>query len=113
MTKIKTVDIYEDREVVDGMVERYTAVDTDETRASVVAELAEELGKSVQSVRAKLVREGVYVAKERKTKDGRKVESKSKMVDRVALKLEIEFTDGEALSLEKATKSTLRKLLGE
>ena len=107
----KVVDVYQDRKVVDGMVERYGKGTSDETRAEIVAELAGEFGKSVQSIRAKLTREGVYIAKTRKTKSGGEVVSKSTMVDRIDAALGIKFTDGEALSLEKATKSTLRKIL--
>lgn len=105
-------DVYEDRAVVDKMVERYTAVDTDEARAKVVAELSDELGKTVQSIRSKLVREQVYIAKVRTSKDGSEVITKSVLVDMIAEKLGVEFTESEAMSLEKATKTTLKKILG-
>lgn len=113
MTKEK-VDVYKDESVVADMVERYTAVVgdnfTDEDRANVVAKLAEELGKPKASVRAKLVREGVYVAKTNKTKTGAPIVSKAKMVDNIASTLGVTFTDGEGTSLEKATKTTLKKI---
>ena len=60
---------------------------TDEQTAKVVADyaagvtvetIAEALGKTTRSVIAKLSREGVYKAKEYKTKTGEKVEKKMK-----------------------------------
>ena len=110
----KVKDVYEDEAVVADMVERYTsAEDSDEARAAVVKELAEELGKSEASVRSKLVREDVYVAKVRAPKGG-KVEKKGEIVDRIVADLAASFainvSDGEAESLEKANKTVLRKI---
>lgn len=113
MTKT-TTNVYEDEAVVADMVERYTAVTGegfgDEDRAAVVTELAEELGKPEASIRAKLVREKVYVAKTHKTKDGKVSVPKGTMVDILASSLGVTLTDSEATSLEKATKTTLNKL---
>lgn len=110
----KVKDVYEDKAVVADMVERYTsAEDTDEARAAVVTELANELGKSKASVRSKLVRENVYVAKVRAPKGG-KVEKKGEIVDRIVAELAASFattvSEGEAESLEKANKTVLRKI---
>ena len=114
MTKEKAVDVYKDEAVVADMVERYTAVVgegfTDEDRAEVVQELADELGKPKASVIAKLVREQVYVAKTHKTKNGKMPVSKQRMVDDLIDSLGIDLTDAEATSLEKATKSALTKV---
>lgn len=107
----KTVDVYDDEAVVANMKARYQAAESDAERAEVVSELAEELGKSEQSVRGKLVREKVYIAKTRADKVGREIVRKGELVDRIASAIGVEFTDGEAMSLEKATKSTLRKIL--
>ena len=113
MTDTKTVkDVYEDEAVVADMVKRYTeAEDSDEARAEVVAQLAEELGKGVRSVIAKLVRENVYIAKTRKTKTGEPVRTKAQLVDDLMDMLEVELTESEASSLEKATKTALKKLI--
>jgi len=57
------------KDVVADIVARYTAVVESDygVRTEVVTELADELGLSVASVRSKLVKEGVYVAKEAST----------------------------------------------
>jgi hypothetical protein len=104
---------YEDKEQLEHIIKTYQAAKTDDERAAAVVQIAEDIGKNVQSVRAKLVREGVYIARSRRAKDGSPIETKGSMVDRIDKKYNLAFTDSEALSLEKATKSTLRKLLGE
>lgn len=93
-------------EVVTRMVEDYTSADTDEARADVVNDFAEELGATVQSVRSKLVNLGVYKAKQRVTKAGEAVESKAKIVSDIAKMMGVEEEVVE--SLEKATKPTLK-----
>ena len=94
---------------VSKMVAEYTAVETDEARAEVVDTLAEEFGKSVASVRSKLVREGVYVKKARTTKSGEAVVSKADLVQQIADAL---GKDAESFdSLEKATKRVLQDIL--
>ena len=87
------------------LVDAYTSVDSDETRAAVVAQYAEEFGKPPQSIRAKLVSEGVYVAKAYKTKKGEKPESKAAIVAGIA---QVMGVDQERIeSLEKANKTAL------
>ena len=54
----KTVN-YTD-EAVARLHEVYDGEATDESKRAQVAQLAQELGKSEGSVRAKLVREGIY-----------------------------------------------------
>ena len=94
---------------VSKMVADYTAAQTDEDRAEVVESLHAEFGKSVASIRSKLVREGVYVRKERKAKDGSAVISKADLVQQIA---DAMGEDAEVIeSLEKATKVTLQKVL--
>jgi len=56
----KTVNYTDDQ--VTKMVEMYEALGNDG-----LDEIAEQIGKSVRSVRSKLVREGVYVASPKKT----------------------------------------------
>ena len=71
--------------------------------------IAEKLGKTVRSVTAKLSREGVYKAKEYKTKTGEKPEAKAELVAKIASKanLPIDLCD----SLEKVNKQILIGLL--
>ena len=92
------------------LVDAYTSVDTDETRAAVVAHYAEEFGKNPQSIRAKLVSEGVYVAKAYKTKKGDKPESKAAIVAGIAHLLGVDSERVE--SLEKANKTALNLVRG-
>lgn len=51
-------------EQVKALVTAYVDADSQESRDSVVSTFAEQFGKSVASIRAKLSREGVYVKKE-------------------------------------------------
>lgn len=95
-------------EVVNDLVEAYTKQDTDEARAAVVAEWAEQLGVSEASVRAKLVAENVYIAKTRTTKNGEPVETKAKIVGDIASMLGV--NEERIESLEKATKPTLKMI---
>ena len=92
------------------LVDAYQSVDSDETRAAVVAHYAEEFGKPMQSIRAKLVSEGVYVAKAYKTKKGEKPESKAKIVGEIAAFLGVNQETVE--SLEKANKAALNLIRG-
>ena len=61
------------------MVRMYidVASESEERRAEVVNEIAEMFNKSPRSVRAKLSRENVYIAKQPKAKDGQPVMSKA------------------------------------
>ena len=95
-------------EQTEMMVARYTAAKTDEARKEAVQSIAESVGRSVASVRQKLVREEVYVKPAKVTKDGRAVESKAKIVAEIAEACgqEVEAFD----SLEKATKAVLEAL---
>ena len=97
---------YNEKQTAD-MVERYKAADTDEARAAVVTELADEFGKSVASIRGKLVREGVYKAKARGKANGRKTKA-----DLVAEVAEATGLDAETLeSLVNAKTETLEALV--
>ena len=71
-----------------------------------VAEIADSIGKSVRSVRSKLVREGVYVAKPKVA--ARKVEGPSKK----EILNQLESTGFEVKGFEGATKEALTRLLG-
>ena len=88
---------------------------TDEMTASVVEQysngvdldaIAESVGKTVRSVRSKLVREGVYVAQPKQT--AAKLEGPTKK----ELLRDIEATGMDATGFEGATKDALTRLLG-
>ena len=73
---------------------------------TAVEEIAETIGKSVRAVRSKLVREGVYVAKEKPAT--RKVEGPTKK----ELLIDIDATGFDTKGFEGATKEALTRLLG-
>lgn len=102
----KTVN-YTD-EMTTELVAAYTAADSDEARASVVATYAEKFEKKVQSIRQKLSREGVYVKKARTTKNGEEIVKKEDLVSRIAEAMGVEAEAFE--SLAKANKNVLLKL---
>ena len=86
------------------MLEKYTADPTRQT----VEDLAEELSRSVKSIIGKLSREGVYRREIYKTKTGELPVTKVEIVADIADNLGIEAES--LLGLEKAPKSTLKKL---
>lgn len=86
------------------MIEEYTANPSRDT----VENLAKELGKTVKSVTAKLVRAGVYVSKEYVNKNGQKPVKKDDRADAIGLVLGL--TEPEVTSLAKANKSALEKI---
>jgi len=73
---------------------------------TAVEEIAETIGKSVRSVRSKLVREGVYVAKEKVAT--RKVEGPTKK----EILRDLDATGFDTKGFEGATKDALTRLLG-
>ena len=73
---------------------------------TAVEEIAESIGKSVRSVRSKLVREGVYVAKEKPAT--RKVEGATKK----EILRDLDATGFDTKGFEGATKDALTRLLG-
>jgi hypothetical protein len=89
-------------EMVEHMTTAYVANPTRET----VDVLANEFGKSVRSIIAKLSREGVYIAQERKTKSGEPVVRKADLVSQ----LESHFEET-LPSLVKASKADLTFLV--
>jgi hypothetical protein len=93
-------------EVTARLVAEYTGAETQEAREAVVEAFAQELEVKVASVRAKLVREEVYIAKVRETK---RSATKAEMVAEIAARI---GKSAEALeSLEKATATSLKALL--
>lgn len=95
------------KEVVADAVERYLAVADEDynTRKAVVAELADEYGVSVASMRSKLVAERVYKAKET-AKGDTSGTSKDEYVKALSA---IVGTD--LKSLTKATKADLKAVV--
>jgi hypothetical protein len=89
------------------LVAAYEAAETPEARDAVVEEFAETFGKTVRSIRAKLVREGVYVKKAYKTKTGGKPETKEGVVCDIAAILGVD-ADAKLGGLEKANKGALQ-----
>ena len=95
-------------EMVSRMKELYDGEATDEVRKDQVAQLAEELGKSPASIRAKLTREGLYVTLT-KAPAGKATIRKAQLVTEIASKLNVD--EDVVGSLEKATKNTLIRVL--
>jgi (p)ppGpp synthase/HD superfamily hydrolase len=73
-----------------------------------VEKIAEEFGKSVRSIVAKLSREGVYKAKVRTTKTGEPVVKKDAHADAIGSVLKM--SENEIESLTKANKTALVKI---
>ena len=103
MTDTVRVPNYTD-EMVTAMVADYEANPTQET----VAKLSQEFSKTTRSIVAKLVREGVYKAQQRVTKTGAPVIRKAELVSQIQDALGVEL-----LTLEKASKADLEKLLSK
>ncbi len=91
-------------EMVETMHELYTAEPTRET----VEQLAEDFGKSVRSIIAKLSREGIYVSQPRVTKTGEPVVRKAELVAQIE-----EHFDIEVPSFVKASKADLQELINQ
>ena len=89
-------------DMVTTMHSLYTANPTRET----VDVLAEQLGKSVRSIIAKLSREGIYVTQPRVTKTGEPVVRKAELVSQINEHFGQEFP-----TLIKVSKVDLQNLL--
>ena len=88
-------------EMVDSMIEMYNEVGNDG-----LDDIAETLGKTVRSVRSKLVREGVYVASPKKTAAKQDGPSKKEILR------DIEAEGFDVSGFEGATKAALTRLMG-
>ncbi len=92
-------------ELTATIVAEYEKGETDEERLQILENLSSKHAKPVRSLRAKLVREGVYVAKTYKTKTGARPITKETLVGAIAAAM---GEPADALSgLEKATKKAL------
>ena len=88
-------------EMVSSMIEMYSELGNDG-----LDEIADTLGKSVRSVRSKLVREGVYVATPKKAAAKQEGPSKKEILR------DIEAKGFDVAGFEGATKMALTRLLG-
>ena len=88
-------------EMVDSMIEMYNDLGNDG-----LDEIADSLGKTVRSVRSKLVREGVYVASPKKTAAKQDGPSKKEILR------DIEAEGFDVSGFEGATKAALTLLMG-
>jgi len=88
-------------EMVESMIEMYSELGNDG-----LDEIADTLGKSVRSVRSKLVREGVYVA------SAKKVATKQDGPSKKELLRDIEASGFDVSGFEGATKLALTRLMG-
>jgi hypothetical protein len=87
--------------MVDSMIEMYNDLGNDG-----LDDIAETLGKTVRSVRSKLVREGVYVASPKKTAMKQDGPSKKEILR------DIEAEGFDVSGFEGATKAALTRLMG-
>lgn len=98
MTKAK-VQNYTEEQVVE-LVFAYTAAETDEARAACVEAYAEKFEKSPASIRAKLVREKLYIKPEKAGKKGGI--QKADLVEEIS-----NFTETPVEILDSLSKATM------
>lgn len=108
MTETKVVNY--SPELTATIIEAYESCDSDAERKQCVEELSAEHGKSVKSIRQKLVRESVYVKPAYVSKAGTDVERKADIVQGIAKMLGV--TEAQLGGLEKATKPALETIRG-
>ena len=94
--------------VVNYTAEQTAKIVADYKAGVSVESIAQNLGKSVRSIVAKLSREGVYQKKVRTTKTGEMVVKKDAHADAIGAILNLPENDIE--SLTKANKSALAKI---
>ena len=104
MTKEKTPNYTEEQESV--ILKRAVPELSYDEQTALVKELADEFGRTVPSVRSKMVKLGVYQKKEYATKTGVKPETKEAIVSDIATTLGVD-ADSSLAGLEKATKNCL------
>ena len=93
-------------EMVARLHEVYNPEASEAERDEQIIELAQELDRNTKSIRAKLVREGLYVKKEYKAKTGERPATKETIVSDIARTLGVD-ADSQLSGLEKATKNCL------
>ena len=88
--------------------EQTTAIVQQYVDGITIESLAEQFGKSVRSIVAKLSREGVYQKKQYVSKTGEPVQKKDSVADAIGAVLSM--TEAEIDSLTKANKTALVKI---
>ena len=112
MTVIKTATVvnYTD-ENVSEMENVYKSATTDTERALAVKALASKIGKTVNSIRAKLSKMGIYIKPKPTNKAGVATIRKNTLVDIISA---VTGKDAELMgSLEKSTKFALESIIGQ
>lgn len=96
-------------ETTAAIVEAYIAVsgESETVRNATVDTLAAKYGKSVRSIRAKLSRENVYIAKKPVSKDGTVAVRKDVLAGLLSISAGVTL-----VSAEKLNKSDLKALIG-
>lgn len=99
-------NIMADTKTVNYTPEQTTSIVEQYVNGATVESLAENFGKSVRSIVAKLSREGVYKKKEYLSKTGEKPVKKDAHADAIGLILALSEADTD--SLTKANKNALK-----
>lgn len=107
MAKATVVKNYTDAQVIE-MIATYKDAMGDSERKLAVDAIATKFGKTVNSVRAKLSREKVYIKPKATTKSGSVIIRKNALVEDIAKVIGVPSSDIE--SIEKATKTALETI---
>ena len=87
----------------------YGSAKTDTERKDAVKAISAKIGKTVNSVRAKLTKMGIYVKPKTTSKSGTVVVRKSELVKQIATELKVD--PGLMVSMEGSTKFVLEKVI--
>jgi len=96
---------------VEIIIEAYGQGNTDQERKEIMEQLAEKMGKTVGSIRAKLVAVGHYIKLSPKGKSTANVKRKSEYVE--AIRIALGAGDHELKSLDNATKADLEVIMNQ
>ena len=101
---------YTDKQV-ETMIEAYGQGNTDTERKEIMEKLASAMGKTVASVRAKLVATGHYIKQTSKTSNSANVMKKDAYVN--AIRIALGARDDELKSLGNTTKADLEVIMNQ
>jgi len=96
---------YTDEQVA-RMIKMYDGGTSDDERKDIVINLAREMGKTVGSIRAKLVAVGHYIKLSKPTKKAEPTVPKAELVNQISTRIGTNLT-----SLKNATKADLERIL--
>lgn len=96
---------------VEILIETYGQGNTDQERKEIMEKLALAMGKTVGSIRAKLVALGHYIKLSSKGKSTANVKRKSEFVD--GIRIALGAGDHELKSLDNATKADLEVIMNQ